>query len=291
MLFLTNEYDPSSSSILSSLKKEIDVTVLNYLSVEILKTIPFDEFRIIFLKSQIMIKDYKNLVEYGEISDFLNYIFGKSTVSLFGQNYFCQPSKQRILNVAKKIGFRVPEYIVVNSMAKLNEFVERKNRVVCKSLESQALFFFGDKPFERYNCFTYEINKSNLSNIPEYFFPSFFQEHIQKDLELKIFFFKGTFFPAALIPDNQIANTDIKASPYRCVPYTLSEDLKGKICHLMAFFNWKMGSIDLLIKNNQVYFLEVNPSGQFGNISYECGYNIEGFIASELIKEHKNDRI
>jgi hypothetical protein len=131
MLFLTSEYDPSSSRILSSLRKEIDVTVLNNLSVEILKTIPFDEFRIIFLKSQIMIKDYKNLVEYGEISDFLNYTFGKSTVNLFGQNYFCQPSKQKVLDAAKKIGFLVPEYIVVNSRLKLKAFVERKSRVVC----------------------------------------------------------------------------------------------------------------------------------------------------------------
>lgn len=287
MLFLTKEYDPSSSSILSSLKKEIDVTVLNHLSVEILKAVPFDEFKIIFLKSQVMIKDCKNLVEYGEISDFLNYTFGKTTVSLFGQNYFCQPSKQKILDVAKKIGFFVPEYIVVNSKTKLKEFIERKSRVICKSLESQALFFFEDNPLERYNCYTHEINRSTLADIPEYFFPSFFQEHIQKDLELKIFFFNGIFFPAALIPDNQVANTDIKASPYRCVPYTLTEDLKSKINRLMMFFNWRMGSIDFLIKDNHFYFLEVNPSGQFGNISYECGYNIEGFIASELIREYR----
>jgi|SRR3954469_16801841 len=287
MLFLTNEYDPSSGSILRYLKQEIDVTTLNYISLENIKKVPFDTFRIIFLKSQIKIVDYVNLVEYGEIIHYLNYLLGKSTVNLFGQNYFCQPSKQRILDIAKKIGFSVPEYIVVNSKHKLKQFVEKYHRVVCKSLESQALFFFADNPLERYNCFTHEINSSNLADIPESFFPSFFQEHIQKDLELKIFFFNGTFFPAALIPDNQLANTDIKASPYRCVPYTLSEDLKNKIYQLMTFFNWKMGSIDILMKNNHVYFLEINPSGQFGNISYECGYNIEGFIASELIKEYR----
>lgn len=287
MLFLTNEYDPSSDSILSYLKQEIDVTTLNYISLENIKKVPFDTFRIIFLKSQIKIVDYINLVEYGEIIHFLNYLLGKSTVNLFGQNYFSQPSKQRVLDIAKKIGFHVPEYIVVNSKNKLSQFVEKYHRVVCKSLESQALFFFADKPLERYNCFTHEINSSNLADIPEYFFPSFFQEHIQKDLELKIFFFNGTFFPAALIADNQLENTDIKASSYRCVPYTLTEDLKSKIYQLMTFFNWKMGSIDLLLRNNRVYFLEVNPSGQFGNISYECGYNIEGFIASELIKEYR----
>jgi glutathione synthase/RimK-type ligase-like ATP-grasp enzyme len=291
MLFLTNEHDPSSPSILSYLKQEIDVTVINYLSPENIKLIPFDEFRIIFLKSQIKIRDYTNLVEYGEIMDFLKYLFGRSTVSLFGQSYVSQVSKQKILDVAKKIGFLVPEYIVVNSKTKLNEFIERKSRVICKSLESQSLFFFKDKPLERYNCFTYEIDNSDLTDIPEYFFPSFFQEFVQKDLELKIFYFKGSFFPAALIPNHRISDTDIKASAYRCVPYFLSEDLKNRISQLMNFFNWKMGSVDLLIKNDEIYFLEVNPSGQFGNISYECGYNIEEFIARELIKDYKNDRI
>jgi glutathione synthase/RimK-type ligase-like ATP-grasp enzyme len=291
MLFLTNEHDPSSGSILNYLKQEIDVTVLNHLSPENIKMIPFDEFRIIFIKSQISIQDYENLVEYGEIIHFLNYLFGKSTVSLFGQNYLSQPSKQRTLDVAKEIGFLVPEYIVVNSKAKLNEFIERKSRVICKSLESQSLYFFKDKPLERYNCFTYEIDNSNLTDLPEYFFPSFFQEFVQKDLELKIFYFKGTFFPAALIPDNQVSDTDIKASAYRCVPYFLNQDLKTRINQLMSFFNWKMGSIDLLIRNQDIYFLEVNPSGQFGNISYECGYNIEEFIAKEIIKDYKNDRI
>lgn len=291
MLFLTNEHDPSSTRILDYLKHEIQVTVLDFFSIEKISTIPFDEFKIIFLKSQIHIKDYKNLVEYGEIIHFLNYLFGKTSVSLFGQNYLSQPSKQKILDVARKIGFQVPDYIVVNSKAKLNDFINRKNGVVCKSLESQALFSFEDAPLERYNCFTHEIDKANFAELPEYFFPSFFQEFIRKDLELKIFFFKGTFFPAALIPDNQVVKTDIKASKYRCVPYAIEEHLKSMIYQLMTFFNWKMGSIDLLIKNDHAYFLEVNPSGQFGNISQECGYNIEEFIANELIREYKNDRI
>jgi glutathione synthase/RimK-type ligase-like ATP-grasp enzyme len=292
MLFLNSENDVSGRKIINYLCREIDLVVLDHLSVENIKLIPFEDFRIIFLKSQIKIKDCINSMESGEILHFLNYLLKRHSVSLYGQNIISEPSKPEVLEMAKRIGLSIPEYIVINSKAKLAGFMERKGRVICKSLESQNLFFFSDKPLELYNCFSSEINSSDLKDIPNNFFPSFFQEFIMKDLELKIFFFEGVFFSAALIPEDNKFEVDIKASPYRCVPYSINDDLKTKLIKLMSHFNLKMGTIDVLIKGDTTYFLEINPSGQFGNLSLECGYNIEEFIASELLKKYKKyDRI
>jgi glutathione synthase/RimK-type ligase-like ATP-grasp enzyme len=44
-------------------------------------------------------------------------------------------------------------------------------------------------------------------------------------------------------------------------------------------------SIDLIVDLNENYvFLEVNPDGQFGMISYPCNYYLEKEIANQLTK-------
>lgn len=291
MLFLTSSNDISSSKIIKGLKEAIDVTVITELSPENIKSFDFHRFKTVFIKSQIHIKNCVNSVEYTEIFHFLNYYLRKPSLVIYGQNFTSQPPKPLVLETAKQIGLRVPDYIVVNSKQKLVEFLSLNQRIVCKSLESQNLFRFSDNTLERYNPYTHEIKESMLAEIDDYFFPSFFQEYIPKDIELKIFYFNNVFFTAALVPDSHSIEADIKASPYRCVPYHLPDSVQQKLDQLMKFFNWRMGTIDLIIKDGEVFFLEVNPSGQFGNISYECGYDIETYITKELIKEYKNDRI
>ena len=45
----------------------------------------------------------------------------------------------------------------------------------------------------------------------------------------------------------------------------------------------KNGSIDIIKGiDNEYYFLEVNPVGQFGMVSKPCNYNIENFISKKL---------
>jgi D-alanine-D-alanine ligase-like ATP-grasp enzyme len=53
----------------------------------------------------------------------------------------------------------------------------------------------------------------------------------------------------------------------------------------MRLTNLDCGSIDLIYSTDEkYYFLEVNPVGQFGMVSYPCNYQLEKKIAIELIK-------
>lgn len=48
----------------------------------------------------------------------------------------------------------------------------------------------------------------------------------------------------------------------------------------------KSGSLDLIVDENGDYvFLEVNPIGQFAQVSIPCNYFIEKYIANYLINE------
>jgi glutathione synthase/RimK-type ligase-like ATP-grasp enzyme len=73
----------------------------------------------------------------------------------------------------------------------------------------------------------------------------------------------------------------------RIIPIQLNSDVNEKILKMMAELNLKSSSIDFIItKDDELVFLELNPVGQFGDISFYCNYNLEKevvlFIKSEL---------
>ena len=51
----------------------------------------------------------------------------------------------------------------------------------------------------------------------------------------------------------------------------------------MSKLNLNCGSLDLVLDNNGIYYyLEVNPVGQFGMVSFPCNYYLEKKIAEFL---------
>ncbi len=70
----------------------------------------------------------------------------------------------------------------------------------------------------------------------------------------------------------------------RNVPFNLPQIVEKKIVNLMNLLSLDSASLDLIKGlDGMYYFLEVNPSGQFGNVSYFCNYYIEHNIVNYLI--------
>ena len=131
----------------------------------------------------------------------------------------------------------------------------------------------------------------DLKNIPNFFFPSLFQEYIEKKLEIRTFFMDGQFFSMAMFTQQDSKTTiDFRnynfKSPIRTVPFKLPEIVENKLIALFELLNLKSGSIDIILsKKNEYVFLEINPVGQFGMVSYPCNYYLEKKIANKLINE------
>ena len=74
-----------------------------------------------------------------------------------------------------------------------------------------------------------------------------------------------------------------QTDPNRCVPFELPNDIKQSIFLLFEKLKLDSGSVDLIYSTSKkFYFLEVNPNGQFGNLSKNCNYFIEKEIANYL---------
>jgi hypothetical protein len=195
-------------------------------------------------------------------------------------------NKVDVLLKAKKWGIKVPEWIVTEEKESAISFAKYYGEVACKSFTT---IFFHEKEIT-YKNLTERLTYLDIQSFPIRFTPRFFQQYIHKKYELRSFYFHGEFFTYAILSQNNPKTaTDFRNydndKPNRCVPFDLPRDYSTQLSGLAKSLELDTGSFDILVDaNDEYYFLEVNPVGQFGAGSYDCNTNIEEHIANHLIK-------
>lgn len=199
------------------------------------------------------------------------------------------PIKLEQLREAKEAGFSIPQTLITNNKATLKKFKLNNNinEMIIKPIKEVALIGNDEGS---YCTYTSKIRDS-IDELPDHFFPSLFQEMIEKQNELRVFFYNGNSYTMAIFShlDSQTA-VDFRlynhTKPNRTVPYKLPRQIEEKIKVLMANLNLTTGSLDFILsKNNDFVFLEVNPVGQFGMVSIPCNYYLEKIVAQNLISQ------
>ena len=189
------------------------------------------------------------------------------------------------LENARKAGLNIPETLVTGRKMDLLPFVERFGSVVTKQLFSP--FCKNDGQFQYCNNGTTKLSVEEVKQFPAEFSISLFQEYIEKEIEIRVFFFKDLFFGMGIFSqkdpktaiDFRNYNDD---SPNRNVPVRLTENVI-QCLRCCVSGRYETGSIDLILTpKNEYYFLEINPSGQFHWLSQNCNYYIEKQIAQNL---------
>lgn len=190
--------------------------------------------------------------------------------------------KFEVLLQAKDFGLVIPKTLVTNAKASLSTFVAACETVICKSLHEENLtLFFKEKILTQY---VVVLTAKDLENISSKFYPTFFQEKIEKEFEIRTFYLNGKCYSMAVFDAS--GNVDVKKqySAHRNVPFQLPKEIENKIDQLMRYFKLSTGSLDFLKKKNSddFYFLEINPIGQFNNVSASCNYYLEKEVAKFL---------
>ncbi|TAH28626.1 MAG: grasp-with-spasm system ATP-grasp peptide maturase [Cytophagales bacterium] len=199
---------------------------------------------------------------------------------------FLTGSVNKILTLkrAMKNRISVPDTLITTDKQELLSFFNKHNQnIITKSISQNIHVEEGNTIIAAY---TEEI--TNIDSVPDSFEISLFQQKIDKKYELRIFYLKGDFYAMAIFSqlDNQ-TKVDFRKyndqKPNRTVPFNLPNHIKNKLKNLMDECKLDTGSIDMIVdQNNNYYFLEVNPVGQFGMVSYPCNYNLEKKIANLL---------
>ncbi|MCR1025763.1 grasp-with-spasm system ATP-grasp peptide maturase [Cellulophaga baltica] len=202
-------------------------------------------------------------------------------------SFFAEEKKLSQLFFAKQIGLKIPSTLITTKKDDLIDFyMSCEKKIVTKGINNSPSITYDNISIEGY---TEKVTSDLIDKLPDEFFPSFFQENIKKQYELRIFFLKGKFYAMAIFSQSdEQTKTDMRkyndTHPNRTIPYKLPTDIENKLSSFMDKMSLDTGSIDIIVDNeNEFYFLEVNPNGQFGMVSTPCNYYIEKDIAEMLI--------
>ncbi len=219
--------------------------------------------------------------ELGIMLDFLYYLLDSkpSISSIFTKGI----NKLMCLNIAKSVNLNIPETIITTSKKSLSSFKEKYN-IITKTIH--------DSPRININNFIHTVyteRVDEISSLPDSFFHSLFQKEIDKKYELRVFYLHGEMYCMAIFSQNN-SQTEIdyrkydKKIPNRNIPFNLPNEIKKKIRKFMNLVNLNSGSLDIIYTNqNKFIFIEVNPIGQYGNVSFNCNYHLDEKVAKKLI--------
>lgn len=186
--------------------------------------------------------------------------------------------KLKFLEAATKVGFNVPFSCVTNNY----EFLSKINKKLITKPTTEAFLYEYDSEFK------FGIAVERIENMPnlEYFFPSFCQEEIDIEYEVRIFYLLGETFSIMMANKSEKSvNVDIRDSygQFRSSKYELPNNVHDKIVNFMELIGVNCGSIDLAKDiHGKYWFIEMNPVGQFDNVSIIGNYNLESKIANIL---------
>ena len=195
-------------------------------------------------------------------------------------------NKLNILSLAYDFGLTTPKSWVISTKEQLTTLLESGVELISKSIY-EPLFIQVENGF--YSMFTKQVQ--NLRILPETFFPSLVQEKIPKEYEIRVFYINGTFYSMAIFSQsNKLTEMDFRkydtSNPNRRVPYELPDNIKEKLHNMLTKMELNCCSIDLIrsSKDGRYYFLEINPTGEFGMTSMPCNYMAYKKIAQTLIE-------
>jgi ATP-GRASP peptide maturase of grasp-with-spasm system len=212
------------------------------------------------------------------IRNFIYSFFEQAAENTVGSFFNSSLNKLYQLRVANQVGLNIPSTFITNNFSSLNP----KKEYITKSFSDVFEKFGSNKTIMNY---TNEISIND-----ERFFASLIQEKIHKLYEIRIFYLKEKCYSMAIFSQNN-KKTEIdfrhydKQCPNRYVPYKIPSSLETSIIAFMRKLNLNTGSLDFIYSKKRKYvFLEVNPVGQFGMVSYPCNYQLEKIVAETLIK-------
>lgn len=196
-------------------------------------------------------------------------------------------NKLYVLDLCNRFNILAPNFMVTGNKDILRDFYNEEKSIISKPIDAPFSIF--DAGNSIHLSYTSEITQEDIQRLPNEFVPTFFQRNIIKDYEIRCFYLNGSFYAMAIFSqNNNKTNVDFRnydfAKPNRVTPYQFPGTYERKIKKMLDAIGLNCASFDVVFskEDHQYYFLDLNPIGQFGMVSYPCNYNLEKEIALNL---------
>lgn len=196
-------------------------------------------------------------------------------------------SKEEQLKIASKCGLQIPPTCISNSAEQVTAFIQRTGKaVVAKMQSSFSIQQHGNEQV----VFTNEINQQQLDEFDNLqFCPMVFQQKLEKKLELRVTIVGDKIFAFAIDSQKEPnAQIDWRKEGLTLMnswhPFNLPSYLTEQLLAFMDIYKLNYGAIDLILTpDDQFYFLEINPAGEYFWLDKLCNNAISKQIAAVLL--------
>jgi len=241
-----NENDIVKLVFLDVINEKFELQINNkLLSSDDIKSVWFRRGNILSEILEYNNKDIKKFINFEQsvIEEFLWYILLKKVY--IGNKFNSIPNKLSVLNIAKNLGFNVPNTFVVSKKSQLRYLLNSSVQFVTKAL-SDPIVLNSDLYWIPMHTKTLHLNY--LNKIPENFFYSLIQNQVNKKVEVRIAFFNSKFYSVGMFLDTHpLQGIDIRKeiSNFRFDCFKLPKEIKNKIKLLMKKLRLNFGLIDI----------------------------------------------
>lgn len=189
------------------------------------------------------------------------------------------------MEVAKALGFKIPETLISNEVDELKAFIQLNAPVVLK-LMNQDFYRTGNEDFKGIY-----VNKIGMDDLEQFGTlnenPIVLQKYIEKSFEVRYTVVGQDHFVCKIESQNSnIANVDWRRYDIPNTPHYELEpplEIKNKVKAFMKELQIEYGALDFIVDLNQNWhFLEVNSMGQFLWIEDLTGLKISDSIVHWL---------
>lgn len=253
------------------------------------KSYRLNDFTSVFYRDgTVAFKDFKNGIdakirqfyhsELNSVTDFIYYLLNKNCERVYGNLLTRKVNKLEVLHIAETLGFKIPETYIFSNPQSLTKVKQNTGQFITKSISEMMPVFYEN---DLYLNYTREISIDEITNTNQELIPSLLQVKIEAQYEIRVFFFEKKIWAIAMF--SFTGNVDLRnETGKKYIPYNLPDHVCERILNLATNLQLKCGTIDLLKSGSDLYFLEINPLGQFQEVNYWGNYKIDEYIAELL---------
>lgn len=239
--------------------------------------IAYGEFATVWYRRAVKYRDVLNVADYTR--DFIERELREahgclaatvSTMAEFvvgGEGVTKASAKAFQLYLAAKMGFNIPKTLITNDYEKVSRFIDENHPVAIKPFTPHH---WHDAKSHNYRIASTTLIKDKQAISPEStnVCPSIFQAYIDKKYELRVTVIGSHVFAARISKTSGGSFVDwrfhIQSDDVSVEAVRLDEELERRITSYVEALGLKYGCIDLVVdQKGKIFFLEINPSGQF----------------------------
>ena len=251
-------------------------------------SISIDTIKGIYFRAPVFLRSHKkyNLNEQLYRSQWSSFI--RNLISFDKAKWINHPvstyqaeNKMYQLKCAKEIGLNVPKTYIGNV---LPQHISSCTNYIVKSLDT-ALFYIDSQELFTYSSIVNgeELLDANIKDAP-----IILQECLEDKQDLRVTVVGDKLFSISITNKGKNIYGDWRKISKNDLVYkeiNLPKDIATKILKLMKQLGLVFVGVDLAVMDNKYYFIEVNPTGEWGWLSSGSDIPVDKAIVDELTNE------